>query len=134
MTQVASPSSSTAPIHPEQDYLRFLAEGRFMLLRSRASGQHVFYPRVAQPRTGDTDLEWVPASGNGTVYATTVVRQRPPVADYNVALVDLDEGVRMMARVDGVAPTSVVIGMRLKARIVAEGDAHIVVFEAATAA
>lgn len=133
MTQAASPASRTAPIHPEQDYLRFLAQGHLMLLRSRASGQHVFYPRVAQPRTGDTDLEWVPASGNGTVYATTVVRQRPPVADYNVALVDLDEGVRMMARVDGVAPASVSIGMRVKARITAEGDSHIVVFDAVAA-
>ncbi len=75
----------TAPasaIRPEQDYLRFLAEGRFMIQRSRASGRPVFYPRVAEPRTGATDLEWVQAAGTGTVYATSVMRQRPPAAAY----------------------------------------------------
>lgn len=120
----------SAPI-PEQDYLRFLAEGRFMIQRSRSSGRHVFYPRVAEPRTGATDLEWVPASGMGTVYATTVMRQRAPAADYNVALIDLAEGPRMMSRVEGVAPDAVRIGMKVKARISRDGDTPIVVFDPA---
>jgi hypothetical protein len=124
-------SEPTAPAlpHPEQDYLRFLAEGRFMIQRSRSSGRHVFYPRVAEPATGATDLEWVEASGAGTVHATTVIRQRPPAQNYNVALVDLDEGPRMMSRVEGIAPEAVRIGMRVKARIAREGDAHLVVFD-----
>ena len=116
-------------VHPEQDYLRFLAEGRFMIQRSRSSGRHVFYPRVAEPRTGATDLEWVEASGLGTVYATTAVRQRDPANNYNVALIDLAEGVRMMARVEGVPPEAVRIGMRVKARIAREQDQHLVVFD-----
>lgn len=115
-------------VRPEQDYLRFLGEGRFMLLRSRGSGCFVFYPRVAEPTTGSTDLEWVQASGRGTVYATTVVRQRPPAQDYNVALIDLAEGVRMMSRVEGVAPDEVTIGMRVTARVAREGETPIVVF------
>ncbi|MEP6876579.1 MAG: OB-fold domain-containing protein, partial [Burkholderiales bacterium] len=90
-------STDSKPIRPEQEYLAFLARGRFMIQRSRTSGRHVFYPRVAEPGSGDTDLEWVPASGTGVVYASTVVRQRPPAPDYNVVLVDLDEGVRMMS-------------------------------------
>jgi len=116
---------------PEQDYLRFLSEGRFMIQRSRASGRHVFYPRVAEPGTGATDLEWVEASGLGTVYATTVMRQRPPAPGYNVALIDLAEGPRMMSRVEGVAPESVRIGMRVKARVTRDGDVPIVVFDPA---
>ena len=115
-------------VRPEQDYLRFLGEGRFMLLRSRSSGRFVFYPRVAEPTTGSTDLEWVEASGRGTVYATTVVRQRAPAQDYNVALIDLAEGVRMMSRVEGVAPDEVTIGMRVTARVAQEGETPIVVF------
>ena len=46
-------------IKPEAQYQQFLAEGRFMIQRSRASGRHVFYPRMAAPGSGDTDLEWV---------------------------------------------------------------------------
>ena len=114
---------------PEQDYLRFLSEGRFMIQRSRSSGRYVFYPRVAEPRTGATDLEWVEVSGLGTVHATSVMRQRDPAANYNVALIDLAEGVRMMSRVEGVPPEQVRIGMAVRARIAREADGAIVVFD-----
>lgn len=116
-------------IRPEQDYLRFLAEGRFMIQRSRSSGRHVFYPRVAEPVTGVTDLEWVEASGRGTVHATTVVRQRPPTPSYNVALIDLAEGPRMMSRVQGIPPEAVEIGVAVRAKIIVEDGKPLVVFE-----
>ena len=99
---------------PEAQYLAFLAQGRFMLQRSRSSGRHVFYPRQLVPGSGETDLEWVPASGLGTLYAITVNRSRG--GNHNVALVDLDEGVRMMSRIDG--HESLPIGTRVQARIV----------------
>ena len=118
-------------IHPEQDYRRFLAEGRFMIQRCADSGRHVFYPRVAEPLSGSTNLEWVEPSGFGTVYSTTVIHQRPPAPNYNVALIDLDEGPRMMSRVEGVAPEAVRIGMRVKARVVESEGAPIVIFEPA---
>lgn len=113
---------------PEQQYLAFLAQGRFMIQKSVATGAHVYYPRVAEPGTGAA-LEWVAASGLGTVYATSVMRQRAPTPSYNVALIDLDEGVRMMSRVEGLPPESVRIGMRVKARIAREGETPLVVFD-----
>lgn len=77
------------------------------------NGAAVFFPRVACPRTGNESLEWRISAGLGTVYATTTVHapQTPP---YNVALVDLDEGFRMMTRIEGVATEAVTIGMRVK--------------------
>jgi uncharacterized protein len=51
----------------------------------------------------------------GVVYATTVVH-RPDEDPYNVCLVDLDEGARVMGRVEGLAPTDVTIGLRVQAR------------------
>ena len=101
-----------------------------MLQRCRMSGGFIFYPRVAEPKTGATDFDWVEASGRGTVYSTTVVRQKPPASDYNVALIELAEGVRMMSRVVGIAPADVKIGMSVRARIVVEDDAPLVEFEA----
>jgi uncharacterized OB-fold protein len=115
-------------IRPDHDYEAFLAEGRFMIQRSRSSGAFVFYPRVAEPVTGARDLEWVEASGAGVVYAVTVIRKRPPEKDYNVVLVDLAEGPRMMARVDGVEAVDVKIGMKVSAGIVSEEGKPIVVF------
>ena len=84
---------------PEAEYRAHLEAGRFMIQRSRSTGRYVFYPRIAVPGTGETDLEWVPASGGGTVYAITVNRSREGA--YNLALIDLDEGPRMMSRIEG---------------------------------
>jgi uncharacterized OB-fold protein len=115
-------------IHPDAEFQRFLAEGRFMIQRSRAGGEYVFYPRVVAPGTGARDLEWVEASGRGTVYSITVVRKKPPEPSYNVALIDLEEGARMMSRVEDVAPAAAWIGMAVQARIVTQDDGPVVVF------
>ena len=112
---------------PEAEYRAHLAEGRFMIQRSRSTGRHVFYPRIAVPGTGEQDLEWVTASGRATVYAITVNRTRE--ATYNLALVDFEEGPRMMTRIDGVE--TVPIGTAVKAKIIEEAGAPLVVFEVA---
>lgn len=117
-------------IHPEAQFKAFLAQGRFMIQRARSSGRYVFYPRVAEPGTGDTDLEWVEPSGAGVVYSSTVIRKRPPEPSYNVALIDLAEGPRMMSRVVGISAEQVRIGMAVQAKIIDENGAPLVVFEA----
>jgi len=113
---------------PDAEFRTHLQQGRLMLLRSRASGHCFFYPRVLEPGTGNTDLEWVEASGRGTVYSVTIVRAKPPQTLYNVALVDLEEGPRMMTRIDGIAAERVQIGMPVQARIVVEDDLPFVTF------
>jgi uncharacterized OB-fold protein len=60
-------------------------------------------------------VEWVDASGRGTIYSYTVIRQnfsRPfrDLLPYIVALVDLDEGPRLMTNVVGCAPVDLRIG------------------------
>jgi uncharacterized OB-fold protein len=55
------------------------------------------------------------------VYATTVVyyKNEPPL---NVALIDLDEGFRMMSRVEGIDPMHVKIGMRVRVKMLPGDD------------
>ena len=115
--------------NPEKEYFEHLAAGRFMIQRSRSTGRHVFYPRVAEPGTGATDLEWVAASGLGTVYSATVIRGKPPAPNRSLVLIDLAEGPRLMSRVDGIAPEAVTIGMPVRARVITEGEQPLVVFE-----
>ena len=98
---------------PEQQWRDALAQGRFLLQRDPATGLCRFPPRV----TLNGDIDWVEAGGTGTVYSATIVRQKPPEADYNVVLVDLDEGPRMMSRVESIAPDAVTIGMRVRMTI-----------------
>lgn len=82
----------------------------------------VFYPRVFCPHcaAGADALEWREASGRATVYAA-VVENKPEAAGakfsagepYCVALVDLEEGVRMLTNVVGCPPDYVHCGMAL---------------------
>lgn len=102
-----------------------------MLQRGRSSGRHHFYPRVIEPGTGAADLKWVEACGMGTVYSTTVVRSRPPAEPYNVVLVELDEGPRLMSRVERIDPAGVEIGMRVRARITNDDELYFIVFDPA---
>lgn len=115
---------------PDQQYQAHLAAGRFMIQRGVETGTHVFYPRAVAPVTGEA-LEWVEASGMGTVYSATAVRKRPPEPAVSIVLVDLDEGPRMMSRVEGIDATEVPIGLRVKARIVEAEDGHLIVFDPA---
>lgn len=120
---------------PTSTYFRYLAEGRFLLQHSPSTDEWVYYPRMVAPQTGVTDMEWAEPSGLGTVYATTVKRMKPPAANVNIAIVELDEGPRMMTHVQGIAPEDVRIGMRVRARIVdGPDDAKILVFEPETGA
>ncbi len=77
----------------------------------------VFYPRVIAPSTGSTNLEWRVSKGLGTVHATTVVYAAKDQPPHNVALIDVDEGFRLMSRVEDIDPMQVKIGMRVKVRI-----------------
>jgi uncharacterized OB-fold protein len=115
-------------IQPDIEFQNFLREGRFMLQRSRSSGRHVFYPRAIAPGTGADDLDWVEAQGTGTVYSVTVIRPKAPAEPYNVALIDLDEGPRLMSRVEGLPAEAVSIGMRVKSKVVADADPVHIVF------
>ncbi|MFN8161735.1 MAG: OB-fold domain-containing protein [Solirubrobacterales bacterium] len=83
-----------------------------------ADGAPVFPPRLVAPGTGGP-LEWRVSSGSGTVYATTVLRGReePP---RNLALIDLEEGFRMMSEVVGVEPEEVCVGMAVAVEFDAE--------------
>lgn len=116
--------------HPDSEYAAFLKEGRFMIQRSRQSGRHVFPPRVAEPGTGVRDLEWVEAKGTGTVYSITEISQRPPTPNTNVVLVDLDEGPRIISRIEGAGGGGLpAIGARVKARIASNDKGSFVVFD-----
>ena len=112
------------PSSPLATYISYLERGELAYQFSPSFGGAVFYPRVIAPKTGKDDLEWRVSKGLGTVHATTVVHPQQG-APYNVALIDVDEGFRMMSRVEDIPPTEVHIGHRVKFRVhPAEGDEH----------
>jgi uncharacterized OB-fold protein len=104
------------PQSPLAVYQAHLDKGELAYQWSTAAKRAVFYPRLVCPYSGSTALEWRVASGLGTVYATTVTHpaQGEP---YNVALIDCDEGFRLMSRVEEIDPMAVRIGMRVRFRV-----------------
>ncbi len=113
---------ANAPVSPLSVYLNHLEKGELAYQFSPDANAAVFYPRVICPVTGSDNLQWRLSKGLGTVHATTVVYPQKG-EPYNVALIDVDEGFRMMSRVEDIAPLDVRIGMRVTFRAhPAEGD------------
>lgn len=107
------PGNQDAPL---KTYLDHLGRDELAYQFSPAAGRAVFFPRVICPFTGSDKLEWRISKGLGSVYATTVVHPaegRP----FNVALIDCDEGFRLMSRVEDIAPEQVRIGQRVRFRV-----------------
>ena len=129
MTQVKTQFQAEGP---EQVYHDALKMGIFQIQRCDVCDAHVFYPRVFCVHCGSTDLTWIRPSGFGHVYSSTVIRRRAEAGgDLNIALIELQEGVRMMSRVDGIAPDKVSIGMAVQAHIIHENMQPLVIFTAA---
>jgi uncharacterized OB-fold protein len=112
---------------PAEVYRRHLESGVLGFQRCADCGSAVFYPRVLCPVCGGHDLDWERSSGRGVIYATTAV-YRQEGDPYNVVLVDVEEGFRMMSRVDGVPAEGVEVGARVRLRVDREGDDPVPVF------
>ena len=115
----------------QRHWQQALDSGQFLLQHCSACDHAVHFPRELCPHCGSTALQWRTPSGQGTVHAVTTVRRKADAGgDLNVSLIDLDEGVRLMARVDGLPLEAVRIGQRVQARISTEGGQALLVFDA----
>lgn len=112
-------------VDPESaPYWSALKENRLILKHCRDCGRHHFYPRALCPHCHSDALEWSDARGTGSIYSFTVAR-RPagPAfkadAPYVVAVIDLDEGARMMTNI----VTDNVDAVRIGQRVAVQFDA-----------
>lgn len=112
---------------PERFYLDGLKSAEWKIQCCNHCGHHLFPPRQYCPDCETRDMTWIVPAGSGVVYSTTVVRLDPKQL-YNVSLIQLDEGIRMMSTVEGIEPGSVKIGMRVQGRIEGTGEQARVVF------
>jgi len=85
-------------------YWQGCKEEKLLIQKCGDCSKHIFYPRVVCPHCLSEQIEWVEASGKGTIYSYTIARRAGGPAfkedvPYAVALVQLDEGVRMFANI-----------------------------------
>lgn len=93
-----------------------LARHELWLQRCRDCGTTRSYPRAVCPSCLSSATEWVRARGRGTVYSFTVTHQNQAPGfrgelPYVLAIVELDEGPRLMTNIVGCAPDAVRIGL-----------------------
>jgi uncharacterized OB-fold protein len=91
-------------VHGEEAaYFDYCRQGELRIQRCRDCKRHVFYPRFVCPWCLADDLEWVRASGRGVVHTFTVQHRAAPdyrgPLPYVIAVIELEEGVRMLSRV-----------------------------------
>jgi uncharacterized protein len=101
-------------------------EGRLLIQRCPACGDHQWYPRAHCLRCGGAP-EWIEASGRGAVHTFTVVRRstNPEFGEdtpYVFAIVELEEGVRMATRIVGVEPDDVRCELPVRVVFAPDGD------------
>lgn len=99
-----------------------LAQGIITIQRCTACGAHVFYPRVRCPSCLAAQLEWVQVRGEGVIYSFAVCHL-PTLSAFEghppqiLAVVELDEGVRMTSTIETSKPEGVMVGARVAAVI-----------------
>ncbi|HXR65515.1 MAG TPA: Zn-ribbon domain-containing OB-fold protein [Ktedonobacteraceae bacterium] len=96
------PASMLAQDSDSLPYWEGLALGELRIQRCNSCSKAVFYPRAICPHCFSDQLSWIVASGKGTIYSYTVAHQAfgSFAADvpFVVALIELEEGARMMSR------------------------------------
>lgn len=102
-------------------------DGRLLVKRCASCGRVHQYPRPFCPHCWSADVEWEQASGRGVVYtySTVHVNDLPPFAEkvpYTVAIVELDEGPRVMTNLVDVDGAELRIGMPVEVTFVEQTD------------
>jgi uncharacterized OB-fold protein len=87
-----------------QPFWQAAREHRLAIMRCRDCGKHFFYPREFCPFCHRAAVEWVNASGRGKIYSFTIARRPAGPAfkadvPYVIALVELEEGPRLMTNI-----------------------------------
>lgn len=95
------------------------ADGRLLLQKCGTCGHVQHYPRAICARCWSEDLDWTQAKGSGTVWTLTVAHLpgHPawiPEVPYVLALVELDEGPRVLTNVVGAPVHHVRVGARVR--------------------
>src|SRR5712691_7222514 len=91
-------------------------QGKLLLQYCEQCQRHQFYPRLYCMHCGSTELHWVEASGRGVIYSYTIIhRNKSPEfmqdTPYNVAIVQLEEGPRMMSNIVEITASDLRVGL-----------------------
>ncbi|MBA2326052.1 MAG: Zn-ribbon domain-containing OB-fold protein [Actinobacteria bacterium] len=117
-----SPRSLPTPVGLTAEWYSHCARGELRFQRCGTCGAWRHPPRHLCPACGDEGWSWDPSSGRGTLFSWTVTHQalHPGFADalpYAVLVVELEEGVRVVAGLRGIEPGDLRLGLPVEVEI-----------------
>ena len=119
MTEYLKPLPKSDPV--TAPFWDSVTRGAMEIQRCDDCRTFVFYPRALCPHCSSRALRWTKVSGRGQIHSMTIVHRPTNTAfkgdsPYVVALVELEEGCRLMSNIVQAAPTpdSVKIGMAVE--------------------
>ncbi|KJK22184.1 hypothetical protein UB46_22780 [Burkholderiaceae bacterium 16] len=112
-------------------YWNAARERRLVIRKCNACGQLHFMPRYLCPSCWSDNLDWIDASGTGRVHSFSVIRRASDPAfasrvPYVLALIELDEGPRMMANILGEDALGVAVGDPVTVTFEDRGDGALI--------
>ncbi|MCY3543324.1 MAG: Zn-ribbon domain-containing OB-fold protein, partial [Chloroflexi bacterium] len=108
------------PTPESQPFFDALKQRRLLIQRCTDCGNAYYYPRPFCPACLSSAVEWEQASGKGTLYSFVINHRAAPgfVAPYIIAVVELDEGPRMMSNLVDVEPDPDMVRCEMPVEIV----------------
>ena len=119
MTDVnVKPRPLPKPTPATQAFWDGAKKGKLMLQWDPTAKKYQCWPRANSVRTGKRNLQWKATSGKGELYSFTITHVPTPGfearAPYVIGMIELDEGVRIIANLINIKIDDVEIGMRMK--------------------
>ena len=117
----------------DASYEHFLNEEKLMGSKCTRCGTLSVPPRSVCVKCYGDEMEWVEMKGTGTLQAFTLIAVGPPSMSqegydrnnpYCSGVVELDEGVKVVARIEGVDtknPENIQVGARLRVKFLHRG-------------
>lgn len=98
-------------------FYQFLIQGKLMAGKCQKCGKLHLPPRPLCDNCYGTQFEWVPVSGKGKLLTYTIIHVAPQnfqdLAPYVIAIVELDDGLRIPGMIQSVSQEQLEIGMTL---------------------
>jgi uncharacterized OB-fold protein len=114
------------PTPDSQEFWDACARHQLVIQRCRACGAHRYPPGNRCPECWSGDAEWTESRGHGVVHSFTIMRRAyhrgfTNEIPYAIAIVELDEGVRMVSNLRPIDRISVGMRVEVTFRELAEG-------------
>jgi uncharacterized protein len=110
------------PTPETEPFWEGLRQHQLRIQRCKECGRAYFYPRPFCPRCFSSNVEWFTASGRAKLHTYEIINRAPAAfaqdAPYVLAVVELDEGPRMLTNIVGVEPEPAKLPLDLPLEIV----------------